>query len=195
MILGLTGSIATGKSSVAKIFKEQNIPVICADEIAHQLTQKNSPVLETIQKKFGATYIKGDGSLDREKLGQLVFSNEDKRKELNNLLHPLVKAEMLRQIEDQRATGKKLVVLDIPLLFEAGFETLCDKVLVVYAPANLALSRLMQRNKLSREEAGKRLASQMDIELKKQRAGFVIDNSGNPESTKSSVIKFIGMIT
>ena len=203
-IIGLTGSIATGKSTVAKILRDKGIPVICADEIVRGLygdqSQNNCtgyrPVAPTlmdqIKKIFGADYFDADGTLNRTKLGGLIFADEKARAKLDALIHPEVRREMQNQIKRCRDEEHKLIVLDIPLLYESGLESLCEKVIVVYTPLKETQKRLMARNNLSEKEALLRLSAQMSIEEKKLKADFVIDNSGDVQNTLRQVEKLLG---
>ena len=186
-ILGLTGSIATGKSTVAKLFLSAGIPVVDADLGARAVVLPGAPGLADIIEHFGEAYLLSDGTLDRKRLGALIFSDREKRKELDVLLkeriNDWIQAEKVRYISE----GHKLIVLDIPLLYEGGYEDSCDAVMVVYVPEELQVQRLMSRNHLDADEAARRMQSQLSIEKKKELADFVIDNSGTIEETKKQV--------
>ena len=180
-ILGLTGSIATGKSTVAKLFLSAGIPVVDADLGARAVVLPGAPGLADIIEHFGEAYLLSDGTLDRKRLGALIFSDREKRKELDVLLKERINDWIQAEKERYISEGHKLIVLDIPLLYEGGYEDSCDAVMVVYVPEELQVQRLMSRNHLDADEAARRMQSQLSIEKKKELADFVIDNSGTIE--------------
>ena len=186
-ILGLTGGIATGKSTVSRYLAEKGYPIVDADLIARRVVEPETEGLAKIVAHFGQGIIKKDGSLDREKLGALVFSQPEKRLTLNAILSQYIR----RAIEEETAAlvneKHPLVVLDIPLLYEVGYESDCDAVMVVYTTVEEQLKRLMTRNQLTEEEALNRIASQKSIEDKKMRADSVIDNNGARDQTYEQV--------
>ena len=186
-ILGLTGSIATGKSTVAKLFLSAGIPVVDADLGARAVVLPGAPGLVDIIEHFGEAYLLSDGTLDRKRLGALIFSDREKRKELDVLLKERINDWIQAEKERYISEGHKLIVLDIPLLYEGGYEDSCDAVMVVYVPEELQVQRLMSRNHLDADEAARRMQSQLSIEKKKELADFVIDNSGTIEETKKQV--------
>ena len=186
-ILGLTGSIATGKSTVAKLFLSAGIPVVDADLGARAVVLPGAPGLADIIEHFGEAYLLSDGTLDRKRLGALIFSDREKRKELDVLLKERINDWIQAEKERYISEGHKLIVLDIPLLYEGGYEDSCDAVMVVYVPEELQVQRLMSRNHLDADEAAQRMQSQLSIEKKKELADFVIDNSGTIEETKKQV--------
>ena len=186
-ILGLTGSIATGKSTVAKLFLSAGIPVVDADLGARAVVLPGAPGLADIIEHFGEAYLLSDGTLDRKRLGALIFSDREKRKELDVLLKERISDWIQAEKERYISEGHKLIVLDIPLLYEGGYEDSCDAVMVVYVPEELQVQRLMSRNHLDADEATWRMQSQLSIEKKKELADFVIDNSGTIEETKKQV--------
>ncbi|MFT8363256.1 MAG: dephospho-CoA kinase [Sporolactobacillus sp.] len=181
--IGLTGGIASGKTTVANWLKQQEIALIDADQIARQVVAPNEEGLSRIRAHFGNSVVKQDGSLDRNKLGQLVFSHHRKLKELNELLHPLIRARMKAQLADLQAHGCPFVFLDIPLLFESHLEDWVDRIVVVYVPQELQLRRLMARNSLDPQAATARIDAQLPLEEKARRADAVINNSGSLEAT------------
>ena len=186
-ILGLTGSIATGKSTVAKLFLSAGIPVVDADLGARAVVLPGAPGLADIIEHFGEAYLLSDGTLDRKRLGALIFSDREKRKELDVLLKERINDWIQAEKERYISEGHKLIVLDIPLLYEGGYEDSCDAVMVVYVPEELQVQRLMSRNHLDADEAARRMQSQLSIEKKKELADFVIDTSGTIEETKKQV--------
>lgn len=170
--IALTGSIATGKSSAAKILTSLGFEIIDADKVAHQVLNTQSQVISDL---FGAAFVK-DGEVDRKALGSIVFADDVKRKVLEGLLHPLIYDEIERRalVLDRKA---KPYLVDIPLFFEGGRYPI-EKSIVVYAREEQQLQRLMERNDYTREEAKARIETQIPVEEKRKKASYVIDNSG-----------------
>ena len=194
VILGLTGSIATGKSTVSQLFKDFGFPVVDADLGARAVVEKGTAGLREIKTYFGDEIIHSDGSLNRQKLGKIVFEDGEKRKQLNELLKPYIRKWIMDETQKQVAKGVSLVVLDIPLLYEAEYDKVVDKVMVVAVSPATQLKRLQKRNQLSKEEALLRIHSQKSIVEKEQLADIVIDNNGSKESTKQQVEKWLGQM-
>ncbi|WP_127496787.1 dephospho-CoA kinase [Paenibacillus glycanilyticus] len=191
MKIGLTGGIATGKSTVAAMLVERGAMLVDADQVAREVVMPGEPALEAVASAFGQAVIHTDGTLDRKALGGIVFNNRDLLAQLENILHPAIRNRMqkrIRQYEEQNP--RQLVVADIPLLYETGQEKLYDGVMVVYVPQALQLKRLMERNGIAEEEAQRRIGLQMDIEQKRGRADWVIDNSGSLDETRRQVGDF-----
>ena len=170
--VALTGGIATGKSSVAEIFKEWGYEIIDADKIAHDVLDKQS---DKIADMFGQEYVSED-RVDRKKLGALVFSDEARREELESLLHPLIRDEIEAKASELDKK-KKTYLVDVPLFYETKRYNIED-VIVVYVPREIQLERLINRDSISLPEADERINAQMDIEQKKEKATYLIDNSG-----------------
>lgn len=166
MLIGLTGSIATGKSTVTSYLLSKGFPVIDSDVIARQIVSKGHPVLENIAKTFGSNILLASGELNRKALGQLIFSDEGARKKLNALTHPAINVEMHRQIQLAKETGHQLIFCDVPLLYEGDMSDQFDEVWVVYIPEELQIERLVQRDSIDREEARSKISSQVSIEIK-----------------------------
>lgn len=177
LVIGLTGGIASGKSTVSQMIKEKGIRVVDADIIAKEAVSKGSPALHQIVQTFGEEVLQPNGELNRQQLGAIIFSDEEKRKKLNAIVHPEVRKEMLEQRDEGVSNNETFVVLDIPLLFESKLEGLVDRIIVVYTTPELQLSRLMNRNDLSEEEALNRIHSQQSLEEKCQKADRVIENT------------------
>ena len=177
-IVGLTGGISSGKSTVSSYLKQLKIPVIDADEVARKVVEPNSQGAIEIRKAFGSDVFEEDGSLNRQKLGALIFSNTENRQKLDELLQPLIKIMILDEIEEYRQKGENMIVLDLPLLFEKQYEELCEEIIVVYVPRELQLERLMKRNQYTKQEALSRIDSQLSIEEKRKRATVLFDNQG-----------------
>ncbi|MDM8280406.1 dephospho-CoA kinase [Ligilactobacillus agilis] len=190
-ILGLTGGIASGKSTVSAYLAQNGALIIDADLIARQVVAKKSSGLKQIVAKFGEEILTASGELDRKKLGKLVFSNKDLLKNLTDITGPLIRAEILREIEAAKKAQVKLVVLDIPLLFETGYQTLCDKVMVVTIPSEVQLKRVMKRDNLSAAEARKRIANQLPASKRNELADVLIDNSKSVAETYQQVLKWL----
>lgn len=190
-ILGLTGGIASGKSTVSAYLTQNGALIIDADLIARQVVAKKSSGLKQIVAKFGGEILTASGELDRKKLGKLVFSNKELLKALTDITGPLIRAEILREIEAAKKAQVKLVVLDIPLLFETGYQTLCDKVMVVTIPSKLQLERVMKRDNLSAAEARKRIANQLPASKRNELADVLIDNSKSVAETYQQVLKWL----
>lgn len=178
-MIGLTGGVATGKSTIAKRFAELGAAVFDADRFAREAVEAGQPALEEIRARFGEKVIASDGSLDRKALGAIVFRDAKARRDLEAIVHPRVRERMRRSLEELRRQGYGgVVILEIPLLFESqGSLELVDRVLVVYAPWSMQVERLMRRNQLSREEAILRVDAQLPIDEKVARADYVVDNS------------------
>ncbi|WP_153721467.1 dephospho-CoA kinase [Sporosarcina cascadiensis] len=191
MIIGLTGSIASGKSTVANMLRDKGYPIVDADVIAREVVEPGSRLLDEIQSVFGKEVIREDGSLNREKLGNVVFGDENKRRRLNELMHPAIRGEMVRQKEQYIEQGFSTVIMDIPLLFESKLHSYVEKILVVSVRKELQKQRLMARNKLSDEEADARIASQLDLEIKEQGADAVIHNNGTIEETEQQLNRIL----
>jgi dephospho-CoA kinase len=187
MVIGLTGGIASGKSTVAGMFAQLGAVIIDADKIARDVVDPGQEGLHSIVQHFGEEVLDQEGRLDRKKMGELVFSNEEARKTLNSLLHPLIRSRMEQEKQKALLLHPPLIILDIPLLYESNWQKRMEKVIVVYVPELLQVQRLMNRNHLTLEEATQRIKAQMPIEEKKQRADFLIDNSGTTEKTKEQV--------
>lgn len=186
--IGLTGSIATGKSTVTNMLKELGAFVIDCDKMARDVVAPGTRGLAKIEAAFGKDAIAADGSMDRVYIGDLVFRNPEMKKRLENILFPLIfealDKELLR-LEREGATP--VVFLDMPLLYEVKYDSYVDEVWLVYVPFEVQLSRLMKRNGYTKEEALLRIHSQISVDKKKSLAQQVIDNSGTLEDTKEQV--------
>ena len=174
--IGLTGGIASGKSSAAQAFKNLGIEVISADEIAKNLLQKNSPALKQVVQKFGLEILTADYELDRKKLRELIFNDSKKRKILDAITHPAIREKMINLAQ---SASSPYVVLEIPLLIESGMQSLVNRILVVTTEANTQLKRIMQRDNCSLEHAKNILKAQTSNETRLQYADDCILNSGS----------------
>ncbi|CAD5232038.1 unnamed protein product [Bursaphelenchus xylophilus] len=195
-LVGLTGGIACGKSTVSKIFRDNGVFVVDADQIARQVVEPGKPAYNQLRTEFGAEYFNDeiDGSLNREKMGNLVFHNVEARKKLNKITHTAIRKEMLWLIIQQFFHGKRFIVLDIPLLFEGGLNRFVQKIVVVSCDSDTQLERLCQRDGLSKEQAEARISSQLPNEYKVKRATYIIDNQGSVEETREQVHQIVSML-
>ena len=196
MILGLTGSIASGKSTVSKMICEFGIPIVDADVIAKQVVEVGQVAYQKIVETFGPEILFENEEINRPALGAIIFNNPERREELNKIVHPEVRKVMLQQSKRLLDEGHRIVILDIPLLFESKLTSLVEKTIVVYVDEENQIKRLMKRNNLSEEEAMARIKSQIPISEKVKLADYVIDNNDTIEYTnkqvKALITKIIG---
>ena len=184
-IIGLTGGIATGKTTVANyLANAYNLPILDADIYAREAVAVNSPLLQQIVKRYGETILLADGSLNREKLAEIVFNQQQERLWVDSLIHPYVGDRLSLAIKDISA---KTLVSVVPLLFEAGMTDLVTEIWVVSCSEKQQLERLMQRNQLTLEQAQARINSQMPLSKKKKKADIVLDNSSNVDELLQQV--------
>lgn len=186
-VLGLTGGIATGKSTVAGEFRRLGCPVVDADEVAREIVEPGRPALRQIASAFGSSVIRADGSLDRKALGDIVFNDSAKLAQLNAIDHPYLRAAIQDALAAAKATGAPVVVGEIPLLYETHYEAEFDGVAVVTLPPNMQLERLMARDGLTQAQAQARIKAQMPLADKIARADFLIDNSQGPAARRAQV--------
>lgn len=183
-IIGLTGGIASGKSTVSTMFKEAGIPIIDTDQIAHDLYQKGTTVYDAIVTHFSSDILLTDQSINRKKLGQIIFANKTKRDVLNQIVHPEVYHVVDAEIERYKELDKPIVVVDVPLLFETGYDNECDATVVVYTTYENQIQRLMSRDQINEEYAKLKIDAQLSLDTKKEQATYVIDNSFSILDTK-----------
>lgn len=188
-VIGLTGGIGTGKSTVAKLFQQRGAAVIDADQLAREVVRPGRPALDEIVERFGKDVLTRDGQLDRARLAEVVFNDPDARKDLEQIVHPRVREMLLDQLERLKQQGSTPVVIyDVPLLFEAGSSLpMVDKIVVVYAPRDVQKKRLVENRGFDPGEAERRINAQMPTEGKAARADYVIDNSGDLAATEQQV--------
>lgn len=192
MIIGLTGGIASGKTTVLKNFKELGYKTLDCDRLARQVVLPKTPALKKIIKTFGKKFLKKNGSLNRSKLGVLIFKNPKKRKLLENIIHPKI-IEILKKKIQTHSSG--FLIIDIPLLFEKKLQNLVDKTIVVWIPKKLQAQRLIQRSGISQTQANLRINSQWPLSKKKKLANFFIDNSRTILDTKKQAKKCLTKIS
>ncbi|XP_032674055.1 dephospho-CoA kinase [Odontomachus brunneus] len=194
-LVGLTGGIATGKSTVAAVFREHGIPVIDADIIAREVVEPGKPAWYKIQNEFGSEVFLETRYLDRAKLGELIFNDVEKRRKLNAITHPDIYKKIYWQVFQYLIQGHPFIVLDLPLLFETGHMLdFLHKIIVVTCEEDLQLQRLMERSGFTEAKAKIRVAAQMSLEKKAEMANFVIENSSSVSDTREQTIKVINVL-
>lgn len=196
LVIGLTGGIASGKTTVATILQELGAAVLDADEVAKKIVQKGKPAYKEIINTFGRKVLTSDGDLNRKLLGKIVFNDEEKRKKLESIIHPRVKEYFLEEIQRiKEKDPQKIIVLDVPLLLESGMETLVDEVWVVAVSEELQIKRIELRDRIGRQEALKRIKAQMPLKEKLKYADRIINAEGTLEDTKRQVVSLWREIT
>jgi len=178
-VIGLTGGIASGKSTVASILLEFGATIIDTDKVAREVVEPGQPAWHDICKVFGDDIFFADGSLNRQKLGELIFNDPTKRQMLNSIVHPRIIEECQKILEHYKQVGKKAVILEVPLLIEAGMDTMVDEVWLIVVDVEIQMDRLVRRDGLSKGQALKRIKSQMPLEEKIPKADIVIDGQLN----------------
>ena len=191
LVIGLTGGIASGKSTVSNMFKEMDITVIDADVEARLAVEKGEPAYQKIVAEFGQDILLDNGEIDRPKLGSIIFHNAEKRQLLNGITHPEVRKRMNDQVEAAKRRGEQVIVLDIPLLFESKLTHMVEKTILVFVDRAVQLQRLMERNNLALEDAEARVKSQMPLAEKVALAEAVIDNNGTVAETRKQLVEIL----
>lgn len=191
MIIGLTGGIATGKSTVATMMAEEGLPVVDADVIAREVMEIDGAAYSQVVTTFGTEILHDDDSINRAMLGERIFSDERLRLKLNAIVHPIVRSELVAKAKAYQREGHEHVVMDIPLLYESELFYLVDKVLLVYVTPELQLERLMSRDQSGIEQARSRIQAQMPIDEKVDRADGVIHNHGTKQETRDKIIQLL----
>lgn len=191
-ILGLTGGIACGKSTISAYLKEFGLPVIDADECSRAVVEKDSIGLEKLTEIFGSKILENDGTLNRKALGQIVFSDSEQLSLLNSVMEPLIREEISRRLNQEN--NADLVVLDAPLLIEQHYDKICDFIMTIDVSKKIQLERLIERDNLSEDEAKSRIESQLSSRERNGFADVVIDSSGTVEQTRKQVIKWLETI-
>ncbi|MFC4321046.1 dephospho-CoA kinase [Litchfieldia salsa] len=191
LVIGLTGGIASGKSTVSRMLLEMGLPVIDADVIAKRIVEIGQHSYELIIQTFGEEVLNDDLSINRAKLGSIIFNDDVQRQKLNAIVHPAVRKNMLEEQKKLVEQGNETIVLDIPLLFESDLTHLVDKTIVVYVDDEVQVERLMKRNHFTLVEATSRISSQMPLKKKVALADEVINNNGTMEETKKQLLKIL----
>ena len=193
LILGLTGNIGCGKSSLSTIFSEENIDIVDADIIARQIYD-DEKLLQKVYYTFGTDIKNEDGSLNRKALGRIVFNDDEKLIQLNKLTHPIIRQNVSDQIDEYKKQNKEIVVLDAALLIESDYLNFIDKLLVVTCNEDIQIERIKKRDNCSTEEALSRIKSQMSQENKVKYADYIIDNSGTIDDLRKEAFIFLNYI-
>lgn len=192
-VIGITGGIASGKSTVTAYLQSRGYPVIDADQVVHQLQQKGGRLYQVLVEEFGTDILDSEGELNREQLGRLVFEQGAVRKRLSQLQDRIIREALLAE-RDRLAEHADVLFMDIPLLFELGYEEVVSEVWLLVLTPELQLERLMERNQLAEEEARQRMAAQMPLEEKKKRTPYQIDNGGGRLATYAQVDQLLQRI-
>ncbi len=196
MLVGLTGGLASGKSLVSREFLRLGASVIDADEISREVMRPGTDVYREIVREFGRQYLKDDGTINRKRLGKLVFSDPQRLKRLNEITHPAIRRAIEDRIRTLKETkGDALIVVDAALLIETGLYKKMDRVIVVYADEEKQIERLVKRDHLSGDEAKRRINAQMPLREKLKFADFVVDNNGTVEETVERVREIFARLT
>ncbi len=197
IVAGLTGGIATGKSTVSKMFRDEGAVIIDADKIAHNVVKKGEPAWQQIRDYFGNEILLPNEEINRAYLGDIVFNDVAKKKVLNEIVHPFVLEKMAEELKQAEETRRgSTVILDVPLLIESGMHKgIMSDVILVYIPERLQLERLIARDNISVADATARIKSQMPIDEKKNYAGIVIDNSKSIDETRKRTIEVFRTLT
>ncbi len=193
--IGLTGGIGSGKSTVTALLRRRGVPVLDADEMVRELQRPNADGLARLVEAFGPGILLSSGELDRAALGRLVFADPDARRRVEAILHPLVRERMAAEQAAAEAQGARIVVHDIPLLFEARDPSGFDATVLVYAPPEVQRKRLIEQRGMTPADAEARIQAQLPMAEKRRRATYVIDNTGSPQQLESEVDRVWGEIT
>jgi len=186
LIVGLTGGIASGKSTIVKMFEDNKIPVIDTDDIARELLNSDEAIKATIIETFGEDILTPSKEINRNKLAKIIFSDKDQRQKLNDIVHPQVKDRVFKEIEHFKDLNHNIIVVDVPLLFEAGFDQFMDKTIVVYAKKKTQIERLIAREGIDEAYAKQKVNAQIPLSKKKEKADYCIDNSQSILQTAKS---------
>lgn len=187
-LLGLTGGIASGKSTVSAYFAAHDIPIIDADKVAREVMETDELAVAEIKETFGPEVILENGEVDRAKLGQIIFGNDEKRYQLNNIVHPAIQKRIKEKVDELKVAKEPLVIMDIPLLLEGEYAKTVDEVMVIHVDQKTQINRLLKRNvELSYQDALDRINAQMSLAKKAEQADVVIDNSGSRAETYQQV--------
>jgi len=193
-IIGLTGGIASGKTTVSKWFLEDGIPVIDADFVYKELSKPKNILYNTLINAFGSSILREDDSINWQKFSQMVFSSETVRTKLNQITHPIIRQEVIKLLNVYKDQNADIVVMMVPLLFESDFHLLCQKTITVYVNQQTQIKRLIERDHTDKANALLKIKAQMSLEKKKKQATYTIDNSHDLEQSKKEYEKILQLI-
>ena len=190
-VIGITGGIASGKSNIVNVIENEGYKVLSCDKIYQELSEIGMPIYNNILNTFGDSFILPNRKLDKKKLGKLIFNNEDKKILLNSITHPIIKDVLINEINK---SSEEYIFIEIPLLYEAKFDDLCDFIIVAYLPKDEQIKRLMERDKIDYNYALAKISSQDSLDDKKAKADFVINTIGTFDETKKEVLQVLNKI-
>lgn len=189
--IGLTGGIASGKSTVSKILRQRGLPVVDADELARDAIIHGSEGYKNVVKAFGMDVLNKDGTLNRESLAEIVFTDKSQLEKLENIIHPIVREKTKKLKQSLKSQGYKLAFYDVPLLFEKNMESMFDKIVVVYSRMDQQIERLKSRNNMTKEQAVNRILNQVSMDDKIKKCDFVVDNTSDHENLENQITKLL----
>lgn len=193
-IIGLTGGIGSGKSTVARSLQEHGFPIVDADLIAREIVEPGQPALAELAKEFGADILNADGSLDRGLLASRAFTNKDTTQRLNNITHPRINQRTQELFDEARENGAEAVIYDMPLLIDKGLHKDMDATIVVHAAEHVRLERLTTKRGLDVDDVRRRINAQIDDETRKQHADILLDNNGTEEDLTKQIAEAVDKI-
>ncbi|WEV36438.1 dephospho-CoA kinase [Lactobacillus sp. ESL0677] len=191
LVLGLTGGIASGKSTADAFFRKKGLPIIDSDLIAHQILNVGEAGYLQVIQYFGKKFLNSDQTINRHQLGKVVFSSPEQLAILNKITHPLIFQTIQAKITQNKQAGKQLIIVDAPVLFESGGQKYCDKTLLIAIPEDMQIERLMQRDQLTRQAALNRIKSQMPLAQKIKLADYVVTNTGTIEELEAKLAELL----
>lgn len=189
--IGLTGGIASGKSTVSKILRQRGLPVVDADELARDAIIHGSEGYKNVVKAFGMDVLNKDGTLNRESLAEIVFTDKSQLEKLENIIHPIVREKTKKLKQSLKSQGYKMAFYDVPLLFEKNMESMFDKIVVVYSRMDQQIERLKSRNNMTKEQAVNRILNQVSMDDKIKKCDFVVDNTSDHENLENQITKLL----
>ena len=192
--IGLTGGIATGKSTAAKLLRDLGLPVVDADQLAREVVEPGSEGIKQIQEVFGDSILNEQGGLDRKAMGEIVFKDAEKLERLEGILHPLIESRRAEEKRRMESENVELAFYDVPLLFEVGMEKEFDKIVLIYTDEKTQIERIKERDGLSDEQIRNRLNNQISIEDKREKSDFVVINSGSVAELKNQLMQVLSEI-
>ncbi|MCT1634406.1 dephospho-CoA kinase [Corynebacterium pseudodiphtheriticum] len=193
-IIGLTGGIGSGKSTVARSLQKHGFPIVDADLIAREIVEPGQPALAELTKEFGADILNADGSLDRGLLASRAFTNKDTTQRLNNITHPRINQRTQELFDEARENGAEAVIYDMPLLIDKGLHKDMDATIVVHAAEHVRLERLTTKRGLDADDVRRRINAQIDDETRKQHADILLDNNGTEEDLTKQIAEAVDKI-